>query len=210
METIPDIETYKTEIVTATTNVNIRSSNTTESLRAVTGYAAESTSSGTVTTTWEKIQKGEQAGSWLTTQGQTASTTENIYGIYDLSGGEWEWTSAYIATEGNYETYGGNLKGESSKYKTKYAGTSATPNTNYNEEANLKRKGDAIVETSVNGADSTTAWNTDYSYFPCTAEPFFLRGGAYQDGSSTGTFVFARTYGYCFPTVGFRAVLVVE
>ncbi|MBR3325481.1 MAG: hypothetical protein IKG14_05515 [Clostridia bacterium] len=65
--------------------------------------------------------------------GENASTTSNIYGIYDMSGGLWERTPGYIAVEQtNLGIYGGEigysnntLKTVSTKYTTAYkVGTS--------------------------------------------------------------------------------------
>ena len=196
---------------------NVTIDNDTESLRAVTGYAAAATestpatSASPVTTTLEAVQNGTLAGSWTTPQGQTASTTGNVYGIYDLSGGEWEWTAAYIQTNGDYEDYSWTLKGDSSKYKTKYAysGTGETDTSNYAVTENQNRIGDAIHETSTAGT-GTTSWNEDFSIFSYTTFPFFLRGGLWDGWYTTGTFAFYRDHGYGGNLIGFRAVLVAE
>ena len=153
-----------------------------------------------------------QEGSWTTTRGQKASTTNNIYGIYDLSGGTWEWTAGYIATDvadDNYDKYGGSLKGESNEYKSKYAGTSIKDTDNYLETSNTARLGEAIWETSNSGTGSNS-WNGDYSCFPFDIGPFFRWGGSWKMSSGSGTFAYHRGGGYCYFYIGFRAVLVVE
>ncbi len=190
-------------------NITVYGENT---VYAVTGYAGESIDTEEVVTNLTDINNNQVAGSWTTAQGQKASSTGNIYGIYDLSGGLWEWTAGYIALEtGNYQTYGGSLKGESNQYKSKYAGVSGTEETNYNETANKGRIGEAIWETSTSGElSSTTSWNSDYSYFVFSLGPFVLRGGSWGYASSTGVFAFTRDPGYSSYNVGFRAVLVVE
>ncbi len=189
-------------------NINVNGDTT---AYAVTGYGGESASVGGVITNLTAIKNNQVEGSWTTSQGQKASTTGNIYGIYDLSGGLWEWTAGYIAPEtGNYQTYGGSLKGESNQYKSKYAGVSATDETNYKETANINRIGEAIWETSTSGAwPSTTAWNSDYTCFVSTS-PFIVRGGTRIDNYAAGMFSFARGTGYNVFDVGFRSVLIVE
>ena len=179
---------------------------------AITGYAGTSAISGEVITNLEAISNNQLQGSWTTEQGQKASSTGNIYGIYDLSGGLWEWTAGYIAPEtGNYQTYGGSLKGESNQYKSKYAGVSETDETNYKETANINRIGEAIWETSTSGAwPSKTSWNSDYSYFVYSTETFIVRGGKWSYASSAGVFAFFRGIGYSNSSVGFRPVLLVE
>lgn len=187
-------------------NVSLNGENT---VYAVTGYAAESITSDIVTTNLNSVQNGQIAGSWTTEQGKNASTTKNIYGIYDLSGGLWEWTAGYIASGDNYNQYAGSLKGENNEYKNKYAGTSSTDTENYSEEANSQRVGEAIWETSTNGTGNTSI-NGDYSAFVYSAEPVFARGGSWGYNTTAGTFAFARVYVYGNFCVGFRPVLIAE
>ena len=136
-----------------------------------------------------------------TEKGALASTTGNIYGIYDLSGGAWERVAAYITNNNaNLKNYGSSFAYDSSKdeyiktstkYATVYPCDSSNSNSdtlNYNvfkgeTSNNTKRYGDAILETSTSGA-GTTSWFDDYSYFPYGGNPFFLRGGGYGNGSS--------------------------
>ena len=190
--------------------VNNVSLNEVNHVRAATGFGASSISAGTQITTWDKIENGTQAGSWTTSQGQLATTTGNIYGIYDLSGGVWERTAGFISeTTGNYVTYGGELKGEVDKYRSKYAGTSATDTENYLVSPNPIRVGEAIWETSNSGTDSNS-WNGDCSFFPFSSSPFFARGGDWGYGARAGLFAFHRTTGHRYFSNGFRAVLVAE
>jgi len=177
---------------------------------SVTGYGASTDDAGQDTTRGLAIlTKDKVSGSWTTAQGQLASTTRNIYGIYDISGGMWEFTAGYIATIGNYQDYGGSLKGESNRYKSKYAGTNDERPINYNEEVNKSRLGEAIWETSTQGAGSTS-WNRDYSSFVSTEAPFLIRGGDYNHTSLAGAFAFHRNYGYCSGWLSFRPVLITE
>ena len=145
---------------------------------------------------------------YYTDNGQKASTTRNIYGIYDMSGGAWEYMANYLGSAtGN--TYVSNLLKVESKYQTPYAGTGATSSTEdrtINYEANKGKYGDAIWETS-NGCNGQSSWNSDYSYFPYTGYPFFLRGGGYDDGSGAGPFCFYDYYGGGYNSYSFRVVL---
>ncbi len=189
--------------------INNVSANGTNTIYAVTGYGAPSVSSPEDTSrTLATLLTENQTGSWTTAEGQKASTTGNIYGIYDLSGGVWECTAGYIATTGNYETYGGSLKGDSTKYKTKYAGTSDTRTTNYSTSPNPTRVGEAIWETSATG-DNSTSWNSDYSYFLSAKYAFSTFGGKWVNELLTGLFAYSGGHGYGHYDVGFRPVLVV-
>ena len=67
--------------------------------------------------------------------------------------------------------------------------------------------GDAILETS-NRSNTSNSWNSDYSGFPCSSYPFFLRGGYYGSSSSVGTFAFGYNAGDTSYHYGFRSVLV--
>ena len=184
--------------------------NEVDHVRAVTGFGASSVNEPSQRTTWDKIASGTQPGSWITSQGQLASTTGNMYGIYDLSGGLWERTAGFISvTTGNYAAYGGALKGESDKYRSKYAGTSGLDKDNYSVSPNTDRIGEAIWETSTIGSGSSS-WNGDYSCFTFSGSPFFMRGGRWADESNDGLFAFNRTVGSSIYDHGFRAVLVCE
>ena len=128
---------------------------------------------------------------YYTENGQKASTTRNIYGIYDMSGGAWEYMANYLGSAtGN--TYVSDFLKIESKYQTSYAGTGATSSTadrTINYEANKGKYGDAIWETS-NGCNGQSSWNHDCSYFPYTGGSFFLRGGYYYNNVEAGLFSF--------------------
>ena len=139
--------------------------------------------------------------------GYKASTTGNIYGIYDLSGGAWEYVAGYISNGNSNLSTGSSFayqtadpegyKTKSTKYATVYPYDSSN-DTDTNNYATYKNAGygygDAILETSTSGS-STTRWFGDYSYFPYTSSPFFLRGGLYYGGSFAGAFSFSRGSG---------------
>ena len=145
---------------------------------------------------------------YYTDNGQKASTTRNIYGIYDMSGGAWEYMANYLesATSNGYVS---SFLNKDKKYQTQYAGTGATSSTadrTINYEANKKKYGDAIWETS-NGCNGQYSWNADYSNFPYASGPFFLRGGDYSDGSNAGPFYFDDYNGGGNNDGSFRVVL---
>ena len=145
---------------------------------------------------------------YYTTNGIKGSTTGNIYGIYDMSGGSWEYMADYLANGTQpYMTY--FKENVSNRYKTEYKGDGATDSTedrtaNYN--ANNDRYGDALWETS-NGANGQYSWNQDYSYFPYLSGPFFMRGGNFNSRSGAGLFYFNCASGGTYFSYGFRPVL---
>jgi hypothetical protein len=107
---------------------------------------------------------GGSGTAYVTNVGQ--STTGNIYGIYDISGGSYE----YVMGNNN------NLAGSSGltpstindKYIDRYTGYDST------------KYGDALYETSTT-TSGTTAWYGDNS---ASGNPWFMRGGHCLSGAS--------------------------
>ena len=143
------------------------------------------------------------------TQGVKASTTGTVYGVYDMSGGTWEYVAAYVDNKNSSLTTNGNSLYTSTDAKTKNVYTPESGDTrqaNYNASAGVY--GDAVYETS-NGYDSSNqSWHDDHSTFPCSDWPFFDRGGFYGNGSYAGVFAFGNYNGYWHSDVSFRPVLV--
>ena len=136
------------------------------------------------------------------------STTGTVEGVYDMSGGSWEYVAAYVNNgNGNLNTYGSSLVSGEAKTKNVYTmGSGDTRQANYNANAGVY--GDAVYETS-NGYDSSNqSWHGDYSSFPYSSGPFFDRGGYYGGGSSAGVFSFIYTSGNWGGGGSFRPVLV--
>ena len=159
---------------------------------------------------------------WDQITGQKSSSTLNMYGVFDMSGGVWERTAGYTAN-GNWNLVGcgasltdSRQRTTSTKYVTVYPhnaddkdNTSKTIDqlSQANYEQNKYIYGDAIRETSTSGTGSTS-WNGDYSYFSALYNPFTLRGGNFWSGSDAGLFAFYRTNGVGIYLDGFRPVLV--
>ena len=133
---------------------------------------------------------------WDQATGQKSSSTLNMYGVYDLSGGTWERTAAYVNNgHENLSYYGSSVVANgdtSTKYATVYPHDATVDDTdkltdieenlntasNANYPLNKYIFGDAVRETSTSGT-GTNSWNSDYSYFPGLDYPFFVRGGYY-------------------------------
>ena len=149
---------------------------------------------------------GESGNAYVSNVGQ--STTGTVHGVYDMSGGAWEYVAAYVNNgNSNLTTYGKSLVNGDAKTKNIYTtGGSDGDEMNYN--ANSSKYGDAVYETSRSGI-GTTSWYGDYSYFPSTGWPFFYRGGSYDNGTGAGEFFFNYSIGYGFDFSSFRPVLVV-
>ena len=133
-----------------------------------------------------------------TPNGVSASTTNNKTGIFDLSGCIWERTAAYIANENEHLNKHGSsytTSKTSTKYATVYPYNESSDNDTNNWTAYKNSNygyGDAILETSTSGSESSS-WNSDYSKFAYMGNPFFVRGGHYNAGVDAGIFAFSST-----------------
>ena len=142
------------------------------------------------------------------TLGQLASTTNNPTGIYDMSGGGWEYVAASYTTNLNESGV--------SKYDD-YFGTKAHPPyvntyniTNLNSCTFTTCGGQALYETNngIGDGEGKNQWNGQYldmsdfsSYY------WFMRGGIYNDGSDAGLFYASVYSGYTLFDNAFRVAL---
>ena len=219
-----------------------------DSVFAITGCTSGDTTVGSKTVTIAQINAVQNEESdtangvyiWNEYKGQFASTTKNMYGIYDLSGGVQERTAGLISNaNGNLNSNGKSVAtevgintaslvenaGTSTKYATIYPHASesglstdnAKSQSNFaNFYTNSKMYGDATRETAssnagTNGTNwSKSSWNDDFSRFPGGGDVFFVRGGYLWHSSDAGAFAFSRSDGYANYINGFRAVLVVS
>ena len=140
---------------------------------------------------------GNNGGSAYNTDvGKNSSTTKNVYGIYDMSGGAYEYVAAC------YTGYTNELTANTdTAYINKYI--------DVYESYNSPRFGDAVLETSSRSSGSTS-WFSDSSSFVGSVNPVFGRGGGYNNGSSAGLFHFYSFNGDGGNPNGFRPVCVVK
>jgi len=154
-----------------------------------------------------------------TINGVKASTTGNVTGIYDMSGGNWERVAAYVPNgHANLEKNGSSLVNGLAKYKDVYQAakqwSSSSPDTSaehYALSTPAKGKyGDAVWETSSKSEEPwEDSWYSDYSKFSRSDSPFFVRGGRYFDTSAAGMFWFSWSNGEFAISNGFRVVVPV-
>ena len=144
------------------------------------------------------------------TGGGNASTTGNVYGIYDMAGGAWEYVAGiYKGTTsdnlGN-DTNRSNLWDSNNlKYVDQYTETTGSQSTYY---GNTNKYGDAVYETSSSGVSSTGSWDSSYSNFPFSGSPVFVRGGLAYIGSHAGVFAFSNYTGGANTFDSFRPVVL--
>ena len=137
----------------------------------LTGYGAPAGSNDSVTN-----------GAYDTSLGKAASTTNNIYGIYDMSGGAYEYVMGVYT----------NTIGES--------GFSSLPDTKYyNNYTGSSYTGHALTETKN--------WYSDSAGFVNSINPWFMRGGNYGNGTYAGVFYFSINDGNSYSNYSSRLVI---
>ena len=133
---------------------------------------------------------------WNTATGVNASTTGNIYGIYDMSGG----TGEYVM--GNYNdtiSKSGFSSMPEAKYYDKYTG----PNSD--SDFTRYHLGDATKETLKTKSTRKDAWYGDCSYPVYSSYPWVLRGNNY--GLNARVFGISNYDGSGNINTSFRVVL---
>ena len=147
-----------------------------------------------------------------TTEGMKASTTGNIYGVYDLSGGAWEYTANWdtLSSSSDIASYGKAVDGtvyfsqNGASDRTKTAYSNGTYTYDGEKVKTVCRSGDGIKETWIS---SDRSWFNDYSYFVSSDGPFSVRGGIYDSEEDSGVFFSYYDYGVPYSNISFRAVL---
>ena len=156
-----------------------------------------------------------------------ASSTGNITGIYDLSGGATEymmsnmvWTNGQVmsgnSTSNNHNSAFTGILYDSNK-GTSFTGTYSFPSKRYydkysfgtaNTEYTRGKLGDATVEMAPTGTSGN--WYSDYAGFPYNYSLWFIRGGNYSRGASAGAFYFVGGDGSAATGCSTRAVLTIN
>ncbi len=137
--------------------------------------------------------------------GENASTTGNVYGIYDMAGGAWEYVAG-IYTGGTSNDNRSNLwDSNNTKYVNKYTKTTGSQSTYC---GNTDKYGDAVYETSNSGYSDTGSWGSSYSSFPSSSHSVFSRGGLASDIRCAGVFAFNHNTGGAYTFYSFRPVVI--
>ena len=174
---------------------------------------------------------GDVDHSYIGYIGQLASTTNNVYGIYDMSGGAHEYVM------GNLTGYDDQSESSSTNYtrspiKPPYVDlykeslgfdSTGSDDTNpawsyptgayyYNNDVCTWGTcgGHALHETKLHQSVSSykQSWGGDYSYFVYSGNRWFHRGGSAIVGSYAGLFYSGSNNGSTYIAYGFRSVLL--
>ena len=133
-----------------------------------------------------------------TETGYKASTTGNITGIYDMSGGAWEYVAGYMPSPNDYSGFTESELTTYSKYLDLYP-------INSDISYNNRILGDATGE--MGPFYNNRNWYKDHSLFIISIYPWFHRGGLYARGIIAGQFNFNRDTGDISNSNGSRLVL---
>jgi len=147
-----------------------------------------------------------------TETGYKASTTGNITGVYDMSGGAWEYVAGYMPSSSDGSGFSASELTTYSKYLDLYSANSTI--NSYNN----RKLGDATGEMGPfyfyadkdNIKRYHNNWYGDYSFFVDSTYPWFGRGGYYDYGVLAGQFYFSRHTGGVHTYGGSRLVLAAK
>jgi len=193
------------------------------------GNTAQYTITDTNTTGAVQCLFGGTSRSYQTAMGLLASTTQNVYGIYDMSGGAYEYVMGYKGSNNNTSymavlppaNYMDNF-GITGAFRPVWASSAseqyynfdrcawdATPSNPTTTTSLIKCGGHANYETTMVQSVSTytQSWGTDLSYFVNSTYPWFVRGGNSSDGSYAGLFYSYAVNGFASSYCGFRPSL---
>ena len=153
-----------------------------------------------------------------------ASTTGNITGIYDMSGGTWEYVMGVLADSNGNPRSGNNASYNSGFNGLLKDGTSYTSGITFP----IKQYYDLYTSTSSSSNDmslsltacnggicyghalfETNKWYSDDANFVSSGSPWFHRGGGYGGGASAVAFYSGISNGNAYSYYSWRSVLFV-
>ncbi len=146
--------------------------------------------------------RASTCNAWNTVTGVNASTTGNIYGIYDMSGGAGEYVMGNYNDTIGYAGFGyaGFISMPEAKYYDNYTGTDSKSDfTKYH-------LGDATKETLKTKSIGGNAWHGDYSQSISSSYPWVERGGSCPGSTYAGVFTFSYEAGGDISYFSFRVV----
>ena len=177
----------------------------------------------------ENIGKdGTNLVNYFSFSSQVASTTGNYSGIYDMSGGSWEYVMGVMLNltnttpcSGRDETYNSGFSGfysftigslttgpKLTDYNSKYYDTYrySTEDEDYNRrilEDATGEMGSFVIKMNR----SISSWHDDEAWFVWSWYPWFYRGARFDHGSNGGVLAFGNMYGSSLLGRSFRVVL---
>ena len=146
---------------------------------------APNATEATVCTSYDNL---DSAGNNAGQKGPGASTTGNIYGVYDMNGGACEYLM------GNYNN------------EVEQSGFAENWNTQYKDYI------DFYTSSAVksHALSETAGWYGDSKNMVVSSYSWFYRGGSYNNTTSAGVFNFDGTTGATRNHISFRVVLTLK
>ncbi len=145
--------------------------------------------------------------------GQLASTTGNIYGVYDMSGGANDYVMG-VYTDGTK-----NWSGSDSTYNSGFSGCLGSDcSSTYDGVAHPESKYYNSYTTEANYTNSnlqhalteTQYWYGDHAVFVDGDDPWFGRGCGYYDSLNAGVFYYYFNYGNSDGLLSSRSSLIIN
>ena len=172
-----------------------------------------------------------------TADGQLSSTTNNVSGVFDMSGGAWEYVMGVMLDEANQP-----MSGRNSLYNSGFNGTFGCPTcdddtsgltsltdgyewpekkyydtyaySTTNQQYIRRILGDATGEmgpftsaTYLTKTGNIASWYADTTHFVFSYNSSFIRGGNDSRGLGAGAFAFATSGGRFESWLSFRLTL---
>ena len=131
---------------------------------------------------------------------KVASTTGNMTGVYDMSGGAQEYVMGWYS--GASDTFGSTSSSNFAEF------TSALDSKYWDEYTTTNALTACDGEICYgHGLSEVNNWYDDSANFIAASHPWFGRGGSYRFGAVAGAFGFNNYDGGAVSTSGFRSVL---
>ena len=150
---------------------------------------------------------------WYSSKGNNGSTSGNITGIYDMSGGAWEYVASYKKAESNDVDYSSMPMYTVSQYNNKYYDIYDEKSGRYTFNYRILGDGtgemgpfkynDNYYSTSI----GLSSWYNDRGLFVWNPYRIFFRGGCRSDHIDVGIFSTSNGAGSENNSIGFRLVL---
>ena len=158
--------------------------------------------------------KGPNSGEYNTANGQLASTTNNVYGIYDMAGGAYEYVMGNFTTDTSQSSTDYFSNAVKPPYVNLYPDSIFNSDnlTNNNKCTWATCGGHALHETkSVQlVSDYLQSWGDNYSNFINPSYTWFQRSGYAYNDIGAGLFNSDDNSGDTNDTYGFRVVLMTK
>ena len=126
------------------------------------------------------------------TYGGRASTTDNLYGIYDMAGASWEYVMGNVSINSSGYTFNPGRSGlvevDSKYYDSYYSNSYAV--------FRMLKLGDATREIMTKLTNKASlAWEDRWACIPSNDSPWFARGGAYNEKGTSGVLNYGSSDG---------------